>query len=158
MKKLIFPLATLVFLFLSCSTNKPLANLPYNLDDSSGNYFNDPSFLNTEAAEAMIKAFPYHKRRGLRKLQLTNAWASFNPGLLMKISNDPNVERVRFYLAAIIQKSDSFHFPTVVLQVTLKSPNVTGKGSIDESKLPLQAVVYYSPSPLCPPPLNNCKL
>ena len=162
MKQLIFFLTALTFFFFSCSTNKRLANNARNTGNEnfdSIDYFHSSSFLSTKKAELMIQEFPKHKHRIFGNKQLSYAWASFDPQLLAKINSDQNVDAVKFFLAAIIEKGNNFRLPTVVMQVKLKSLHQSGKGSGEENQFPPSSLYnYYSPMNLCPPPSNDCKL
>jgi hypothetical protein len=152
-----------MFVFFSCSTNKRLVEQANSISsnfDSPDNYFHDSSFIDAKLAELMIKDFPRHKYRGLRKNRLKYAWATFSPHLLEEINKEKNV-KITFFLANILAKGDSFRLPTVLMQIKLGSSAVAvnGKGAANADEFPLFATyIYYKPVSLCPPPPTDCRL
>ena len=165
MQKNIFFIAAIVFLLVSCSTSKNLT-LPSDIfgndyTDSPDNYFHDKSYVPPAAADSMIKKFRRFKYRTSGKIKMINAWSSFDKALVKKIYDDPNVDSVKFFFAAITKKGPYYKLPFILMQVSLTvedNGNSTGKGG-NETRLPvLQMTQYFSPVNMCPPPTNDCRL
>ena len=165
MKNTMFFLAVMALFLVSCSTSKNLT-LPSDIfgndfTDSPDNYFHDKSYVPPATADSMIKKFRRFKYRTSGKIKMINGWSAFDPELVKKISNDPNVDSVKFFFAAIIKKGPFYRLPFILMQVSLSvddNGNSTGKGG-NENQFPLlQATQYFSPVNMCPPPTNECRL
>lgn len=165
MKNSLFFLAAIVFLLVSCSTSRNLT-LPSDIfgndyTDSPDNYFHDRSYVPPATADSMIKKFRKFKYRTSGKRKMINAWSAFDKALVKKIYDDPNVDSVKFFFAAILKKGPYYKLPFILMQVSLSgvdNSNSTGKGGNGNQFPLLQSTQYFSPVTMCPPPSNDCKL
>ncbi len=139
MKKIILLMGAFMFLVISCSSNKYVAKS--NSDD--------------DIAKTMISVFPTHKYRFLKMGKLRNTSSFLDIGVLRDIINNPNVDSIKFFLAAEIDKGAQFRYPTVVLQIISTDPSQPkGKGS-NLMRLNYQ---YKRTITLCPPPPGGCRI
>ncbi len=155
MKKIIFFMGLSMFFLISCSTNKNLGNNNNRVEDSE-NYFKSSFALNPNLAKEEIGYFPKHIHRVTGKKIINGERATFDTELMAKILTDPNVDSIKFFLARSQVKDSTYKYPTIVLQVKLKSSFIKGKGSTNEEGYFLFAQYQYiGAKAMCPPP-NDC--
>ncbi len=144
------------FFLISCSYNKYLVKTQFQKASDEENYFNSDNALRSADAIAMITAFPIHKYRWPHQYRLLNSSSYFDIKDLQKIANDPNVDAVRFFLAANTDNiKANFRLPIIILQVKLKKTDIQKeKGSV----FSYAQYQYLKNIGLCPPPPGGCKL
>jgi len=98
---------------------------------------------------------------------LLNTWAMFDRNDLSKVINNPNVDTIKFALAA--WKAKGKNYPTVIMVVVLNNSVVNSVNQGDngqwkivqvadrDSRFLFNRVQYLKPGNYCPPP-EGCML
>lgn len=168
MKKTFVLFAGVAFYLIACNESKQLKSSAqafgrdYLNNPFVDKYKNEPGFI-SDPNDAMIyiNEFKHHKHHAAGKKRMQNAWTFFDKSMLNKLSNDPDVDSIFFYLAAYPKSYgvDSLRKMPFVL-MSGYSLNKNSKGDKSFESQSRGNAVFFKPPPggICPPPQMGCKV